>query len=128
MTILKNHIRHKSGNYKTVCATAVITSLGIRVQSFHSTSTRKNADAYEGVIRRNGFALRSRKSFIKKGASVGAIRKRLAKLNDPEGTVYLVRVARHVILLAQDGSTIVDTAPQKRDCRTVLKIHAIWPR
>ena len=110
---------------KTACATAVIRSLGIADSAFHSTATRRTTDAYEGVIRRNGFALRSRKSAAGKG-TVGAIRTKLSGLGDPKGTVYLVRVKGHVLLLDGAGNTICDTDPRKRDRRQVVKIHAIW--
>lgn len=132
-TILSGHIHRKSpeGAYsssKTVCVTACLTAIGIPVDRFHSTSTKKNINAYEGVIRRNGFALRSRKSAMPKGASVGACRAAIRKLNDPKGTVYLVRIYGHVLLLDQNGETVVDTAPRKRDVREVRKIHAVFPK
>ena len=132
MTILEDHIhRTNNGTYsssKTVCVTAALTSLGIPLNAFTSTSTAKNVDAYEGVIRRNGFALRSRKSSFPKNASVGGIRGKLNKLDDPKGTVYLIRVKGHVLVLDREGKTIVDTAPRKRDRRAIIKIHAVWPK
>ena len=133
MTILPDHIhrRHSDGRYsssKTVCVTAVLTALGIPIDRFQSTSTAKNVDAYEGVIRRNGFALRSRKSAAGPRETVGGVRSKIAKFGDPVGTVYLIRVTAHVLLLDRDGKTIVDTDPRKRDRRTIGKIHAIWPK
>ena len=62
---LKNHITHKSGEQKTICVTAVLTALGIDVNSFHYTGSladnRRNA-----ILNRNGFACRSRLSKIGK--------------------------------------------------------------
>ena len=127
-TKLPDHIRRSSGSHKTVCVTACLTALGIPVNAFHSTSTRKNVHAWQGVVRRNGFALRSRKSRIPRGASVGACRRAIAKLGDPAGTRYLVHVDRHLLLLDSDGSTLVDTAPKKRDRRKVLGIYAVWAK
>jgi hypothetical protein len=131
--ILENHTHRKTtvGVYsssKTVCVTACLTAIGIDLNAFHSTSTAKNIDAYEGVIMRNGFALRSRKSSMPKGASVGACRKAIQKLDDPRGTLYLVRIAAHVLLLDASGETVVDTAPRQRDRRAIMKIHAIFPK
>ena len=125
---LSDHIFRDSGSCKTVCVTAAITSFGVPVDAFNSTSTKKNVNAYEGVLRRNGFALRSRKSSVGKNPTVGGIRKRLQGLGDPEGTRYLIMVWGHVLVLDRDGNTIVDTAPRRADRRKVVRIHAVWPK
>lgn len=126
--MLKEHIFRPSGSMKTVCVSTCLLALGIDLEDYHSTSTPKNHWAYEGVIRRKGFALRSRKSSVPKGATVGAARKAIKKLNDPKGTKYVVLVPGHLILLDSDGNTVVDTAPVKRDRRKVLRIHAVWKK
>jgi len=124
-TILPDHINHGKSR-KTVCVTACLTALGIPVDAFQVTSTDKNVCAFEGVIRRNGFALRSRKSAMPKRATVGNCRKAIAKLDDPVGTHYVVHVRGHLLLLDSEGKTVVDTAPRKRDKRGILRIHAAW--
>jgi hypothetical protein len=126
--ILPDHIRRPSGSMKTVCVTACLTALGIPVDAFQSTSTRKNVTAYHGVIRRHGFALRSRKSSIPRNASVGRARRAIASFNDPIGTVYIVRVQGHLLLVDDRGATIVDTSPRQRDRRQVVEIHAVWSK
>jgi len=127
--VLPEHIFRPSGSCKTICVTAVLTSLGIPVGAFKSTSTKRNVCAYEGVIRRNGFALRSRKSSIPKGATVGSIRKTIAqKFTDPLGTRYVVLVRGHLLMLDDCGKTIVDTSPRVRDHRAIVRIHAVWKR
>ena len=127
-TILSTHIRRPSGSCKTVCVTACLTALGIPVDAFQSTSTTKNVTAYHGVIRRHGFALRSRKSSIPRGASVGRARRAIASFNDPVGTVYIVRVRGHLLLVDSQGQTIVDTDSRTRDRRPVIQIHAVWSK
>ena len=126
--ILPDHIRRPSGSCKTICVTACLTALGIPVDAFQSTSTRKNVTAYHGVIRWHGFALRSRKSSIPRNASVGRARRAIASFNDPIGTVYIVRVQGHLLLVDDRGATIVDTAPRQRDRRPVIQIHAVWSK
>jgi hypothetical protein len=132
-TRLANHIHRTdaSGNYgssKTVCVTAALTAIGIPVGAFHSTSTKRNVNAYEGVVMRNGYCLRSRKSSMPRNATVGGCRAAIRKLNDPAGTLYLVRIHAHVLLLDANGNTVVDTAPRKNDRRPVMRIHAVWPK
>lgn len=125
--ILKNHIvREKSR--KTVCVTACLTHLGIPFDAFRVTSTSRNIHAWEGVVRRNGFAMRSRLSSVGKNPTVGNIRTKLSKLEDPQGTRYLVRVRGYLLMLDINGKTIVDTAPRKRDARRVLRVWAVYPK
>lgn len=126
-TILPDHIKREK-SWKTVCVTAALTAIGIPVNAFQVTSTQKNVTAYEGVIRRNGYALRSRLSSVGKRPTVGGIRSKLAKLDDPVGTLYLVMVRGHVLLLDKKGKTVVDTDPRKVDKRSVLRIHAVWKK
>ena len=128
---LASHIVRKKSK-KTVCVTACLTALGIDVDAFQSTSTRKNTFAYEGVIRRHGFALRSRKSLMPKRPTVGNCREAIRKLDDPAGTLY-VAVLRygtvaHLVLIGADGKTLVDTAPRSVDKRRVVKISAVWKK
>jgi hypothetical protein len=132
-TILPAHIHRKDGrgrytSSKTVCVTAVLSALGIDPERFHSTSTARNVDAYEGVIRRRGFALRSRRSSFPRKVTVGGLRDGIRRLDDPDGTLYLVRIRAHVLLLDAEGRTVVDTAPRRSDRRAVVKVHAVWPK
>jgi hypothetical protein len=130
MITLREHIRRPSGSVKTICVTSVLSKLGIPLHAYHSTGTPGNAQAYEGVIRRNGFALRSRMSSVPKGASVGAARKHIVKINanDPPGTMYIVQVRGHLLLIDCQGNTLVDTDPRKADRRTIRRIHAVWAK
>ena len=133
MVILKDHIKHKSGESKTVCVTACLTALGVPLNSFHY-SGHCHDGRREAILRRHGYAVRSRQSFLKKGLRVGGLRKLIVKLqerHDPKA-VYMAIIktgprTSHCILLDHQGRTIVDTAPvTKRDARLVLRLTAIW--
>jgi hypothetical protein len=124
--VLKSHIFRKSGSCKTVCVSSVLHAIGIAVTSYHSTSTPKNMNNYECIIRNHGYALRSRKSHMREAKTVGAIRSKIRALKDPEGTRYLVRLKDHVLLLDSAGKTIVDTDRRVRDKRQVVRVQAIW--
>lgn len=126
--VLDSHIFRKSGSCKTVCVSSVLHAIGIPVSSYHSTSTPRNLNSYENVIRRNGFALRSRSSRIGKTATVGSIRTKIQGFDDPSGTVYLVRLKDHVLLMDSQGKTLVDTDSRKRDRRKVIRLQAIWKK
>jgi len=128
-TRLKTEIITATGNSKTVCVTAVLTALGIDADSFKFTwNERTRENVWAGILRRNGFAVRSRKSQMPRRATVGSCREAIAKLNDPTGTLYVVGVACHVLLLNAEGKTVVDTAPRKRDRRTVTRVCAVFPK
>lgn len=128
--ILKDHITHASGRGKTVCVTACLTALGVPFDSYHYTGSAYD-NVRESILRRNGYAVRSRLSAVGGMISIGAARKKIKQLRDPAGTRYLVVVstgkrATHAMLLDADGETIVDTAPRKRDKRRILSIKAVF--
>jgi len=124
---LNDHIRHPSGKSKTVCVTACLTALGLPVESFHVTGTLSKPN-YLPLINKIGLKARSRKSKMPKGLTIGACRKAIKKMG--ENAVYFVVVWGsgycHAMLLDNDGSTLVDTAPRKRDKRKLHSIHAVY--
>lgn len=128
MVKLNDHITHKSGKKKTVCVTVVLTALGVDLNAFHYTNV------YADILRRNGFAVRSRKSAVGKNATIGSCRAKLAQISreEPQITAYVAHVvygrSAHLILLDAEGKTIVDTAPRTRDKRRVYKIYAVWKK
>ena len=130
-TILDDHITYASGERKTVCVTACLTALGVPVGGFHYTG-KLNDSRRTAILNRHGYAVRSRRSSLPKHATIGTARKAIRKLNDPQGTLYLVQVSGsgycHAMLLNATGATVVDTAPRKRDKRRVHSIHAVWKR
>ena len=128
--VLATHVRRSNGTEKTVCVTACLTSLGIPVGAFRNTwNGRRNT--WDGVLRRNGYAVRSRLSQLPKGCTVGKARKLIANRiaqRDPAGTRYLIAVPGHLIMLNAQGQTVVDTAPRKRDRRRVTLLVAVFPK
>lgn len=117
---------------KTVCTSHVLGYLGIPPTCYHYSG---HLDQRAAVLRRHGYAVRSRASalkLVKDKTTVGAIRRVLASglLKDPAGTTYMLRIrsgtGTHAILLGLRGGTLVDTAPRKRDRRRVLAVHAVW--
>ncbi len=119
----------KRGQAKTVCTSHVLAAFGICSSSYHYSGQFAQRAA---ILRRNGYAVRSRMSKMGKRKTVGVARTRIPTMGDPPGTRYeLVLVygdSRHAILLDQQGETIVDTDPREADRRRVVAIHAIYPK
>ena len=128
---LEDHIIHKSGKKKSVCVTAVLTALGVPLKSFHYTG--KIGDGKRSaILNRNGFACRSRLSKIGKNTSVGQARKKITKLNEGASVNYMVVVSygrsAHLMLLDNEGKTLVDTDPRKVDKRRIQEVHAVYKK
>ena len=127
---LPEHIYHKSGEAKTVCVTACLTALGVPVNAYHYTGYNTDCNRREAILRRHGYAVRSRLSALGKKKTVGNARKVIQRLNDPAGTFYLVIVTAnkkgHALLLNDKGETVVDTAPRKMDKRRIVSIKACF--
>jgi len=128
-TRLKEHIQHESGEWKTVCVTACLTALGVPVDSFHYTGKVLD-NRREAILRRHGYAVRSRMSKLPKNPTIGKTRDAIKKMDDPKGTKYMVVVQGngycHAMLLDANGKTVVDTDPRKRDKRKVVSIKAVY--
>ena len=135
--VLSDHIKHKSGKRKTVCVSTCLSFFGVPASAYNYTDRGINkggkyaTDNRRGtILRRFGFAVRSRLSSVGGyDTSVGKVRAKIAKLDDPAGTKYLAIVhgarTAHAIVLDRDGSTLIDTAPRKNDRRRVAEIHAV---
>lgn len=123
---VSEHITHASGRRKTVCTSAVLAHFGIMADSYRYSQDRETV---VGVLRRNGWAVRSRKSALKVGKgkrpSVGQVRASIRKLNAPASSRFYVSVSGHAMLLDAQGRTIVDTAPRSRDRRPVLDVALV---
>tara|TARA_R110001606_G_scaffold266570_1_gene415529 strand:- start:200 stop:628 length:429 start_codon:yes stop_codon:yes gene_type:complete len=121
-----------AGGAKTICTSAVLAYLGIDASQYHYSGLHEQR---AGVLRRHGWAVRSRASTIaKKGRTMGTLRAAILAHagKDPAGTVYMVRLRyggkRHAILVDGEGRTVVDTDPRKVDRRAVVSVHAVWPK
>ena len=116
------------GGAKTVCTSYVLGWFGITPESYHYSGTVAQRS---GVLRRNGYAVRSRASAFRKGGTMGSLPKLIAAYaGDPPGTTYMVRLgyggSTHAILVSNQGRVLVDTDPRTRDRRRVLAVHAIF--
>ena len=121
--------RAKSNNSrnrnKNVCGLAVATALGVQnaTRYLHTWGDLQRAI-------RTTWSFRSVKSALRvkpNETSVGAMRKAIRNHN-PEGTLlsYVVMVEGHVLMLNNDGTTAIDTAPRKRDCRKVKAVYGVY--
>ena len=116
---LENHRYHKSGAVQTVCVSTVLSYLGIGVDKYQSTSTNKNVYAYENVLRRFGYSVRSRQTECKVKkcrTSFTDCKRNLRKRGYSASDLFLVHVVQskvaHLILINGLGETIIDTAPK----------------
>ena len=130
---LKDHVMRFDGPFlrsaKTVCVSAVLDYLGIRPHQYHSTYTHKSGNRWDQILRRFGYAVRSRRSRLPK--RMDKLKPALRRLNDPHGTVYAVTVWvdddwSHLVLLNKYGQVLVDTNPRLVDCRKVVTVRAIF--
>lgn len=120
--VLNNHIRHKSGASKTVCVSACLSFFGIHPDKYSYTSSLRTINSYEGVMRRHGYGLRSRKSEFKvqkyNKTTMTALRKAIKASKYTRDDFFLVsgvqRKAGHLMVLNGMGETIIDTAKGKR--------------
>lgn len=105
---------------QNICAQAVARALGVadNVRHLHTIMDVKRAAGTR-------FSVRSVKTAAK-SKTVGGARKNVASIED--ALAFIVYVKGHVILLKNDGSTIVDTAPRKRDRRQILSIHGVYAK
>ncbi len=108
-----------NGGMKTACTSQCLAYFGIGLDDFRYSQYLKDVLS---ILRRHGHSCRSRKSSIKKGSTVGSVRRQLSKLGKG---IYLIRVDGHVMLLDETGRTVVDTDPRKRDRRKILNIYKI---
>lgn len=123
---VEEHVTHASGRMVTVCTTAVLAEFGIR-GGIRYCDSRNDVKRH---LRKNGWAVRSRNSACglyrkRGGVSVGQVRERIRKLAAPHTARFYVSVLGHAMLLDNQGRTIVDTAPRKRDRRTVYHISLV---
>jgi hypothetical protein len=131
---LDNHIITSAGHKKTICVSAMLEHFGVPADRYrHTYNATTGQNVWDGILRRAGYAVRSRMSQMPKSPTVGVCRKSVSKIKgDPKGVRYVMRVASgrnsHVIVVDNEGKTLVDTAPRKRDRRAVLAVMAVFPK
>lgn len=109
----------RQNGMRTICTSAVLNEFWIVDYRYSQTLTD-----VVNLLRRNGYAVRSRKSACK-GATVGKVRGMIRKISK-KGGKFLVFVDRHVLLLNSTGKTIVDTDPRVRDARKIIAIYEVY--
>ena len=120
--VMRDKLRSQSNNRdnpnKNRCALEVARTLGVdnEVRYLHTINDLKRA-----VAKR--FSMRSVKSMVKSD-TVGGARKNL----DGRAFAYIVMVDEHVLLLNQEGKTVIDTDPRKKDKRKILGIWGIYAK
>lgn len=105
---------------QNICALAVAKALKVEktVRYLHNVNDIVRAS-------RKRFTVRSRMTEAKaKGKTVGAIRSNLKRIG---ALGYIVVVHKHVLLLDNNGQTIVDTDARQRDKRKVTHVYGIYP-
>ena len=118
--VLSDHVKYGKGT-KTVCVSACLSYLGISPDTYSYTSSDRNIEAYVGVLRRNGYAVRSRATEfkLKKYAStLTEVRTNIKKSNYGKDDLFLIsgiqRKKAHLMLFNGLGQVIIDTAPSMR--------------
>ena len=126
--ILADHVRTDGGNFNGVCVSACLSYLGIKPNQYKFTwSKRTGNDSALAIMRRFGYAVRSRKTAFKKATTVSALKKAIKGYTDlSENVYYYVGVKGHVLLLDSNGNVLVDTDPRQRDRRKVFKVKAVF--
>jgi len=118
---LKERLQKSQGREnKSVCATAVASYFGAanEVRYLHTIQD------IIGAVRKAGYTVRSRKSSVKKDISVGGLRL-LAQQGKLEFGKYIIRVDGHALVMNQEGTTVVDTDPRKRDRRKITHLYKV---
>lgn len=123
---VKQHIWH-AGGAKTICTSHVLAAFGIEPSTYHYSGKTQQMAA---ILRRNGYAVRSRRSWLRKRKTVGAARAAIRAMQDPPGTKYLLILvygtSRHAVLVDANGATLVDTDPREADRRRIVDIRAVF--
>ena len=126
--ILADHVRTDGGNFNGICVSACLSYLDIKPNQYKFTwSKRTGNSAVHSIMRRFGYAVRSRKTAFKKAKTVSALKKAIKGYTDlSENVCYYVHVNGHALLISANGEVLVDTDPRQRDRRRVLCVKAIF--
>lgn len=128
LQILADHVKTDGGNFNGVCVSACLSYLDIEPNQYKFTwSKRTGNNAVHSIMRRFGYAVRSRKTAFKKATTVSALKKVIKGYTDlSENVCYYVHVNGHALLISANGEVLVDTDPRQRDRRRVLCVKAIF--
>jgi len=130
---VSDHIKHKGGQLKTVCASTVLGHFGVHPDSYHYCGHSKQDNA---ILRRNGWSVRSRKSALKLKVGKSTVAEiRLAIKERGESGKYRVSITdleleaagerpHHVFVMNASGETVVDTDDTK-ESSVVRAVHLV---
>ena len=133
MTLNRQSLRDRSNNKdnpnKNWCGLTVANALGVADATLYLHTWSDLARAI-----RTCWSFRSVKTTLKVKpyqTTVGAARVRIKRkgINKPstsDPTAYVVMVDHHVLMLDQQGNTIIDTDPRERDARKIHKIYGVY--
>lgn len=133
MTLNRQSLRDRSNNKdnpnKNWCGLTVANALGVADATLYLHTWSDLARAI-----RTCWSFRSVKTTLKVKpyqTTVGAVRVRIKRkgINKPatsDPTAYVVMVDHHVLMLDQQGNTIIDTDPRERDARKIHKIYGVY--
>ena len=115
--VLSEHKTDMSGGNKTVCVSACLSFFGIAPDKYQYTSSNTNRNAFESVLRRFNYSVRSRASEFKLKAhrtTMTELRREMKKSIYTANDHFIVsgckRKAAHLMVLNGNGDTIIDTA------------------
>lgn len=129
---MKIRDRYRSGSNnpanlnKNICLLRIAEGFGVadQVRYLHTIDDLVRAlRAQKNLFGRARYLVRSRKSRLAKGSTVGRAR---TKCQDIGAAFYVVRVDGHALLLGCDGRTLVDTDPRKRDRRKITHFYGVY--
>ena len=117
---LSDHINYGSG-MKTVCVSTCLNYLGIAPDQYNYTSSKSNTTAYENVLRKHGYAVRSRISEFKVKkfrSTMTELKQAVRKSGYTKADLFLVSGVQlkcaHLMIMNGEGEIVIDTAPKKK--------------
>lgn len=118
---ITEHIMYGRGT-KTVCVSTCLSYLGIAPDQYSYTSSAKNIKAYENVLRKFGYSVRSRATEFKlkkyHQTTMTELKQAIRKSKYGKTDLFLVHgiqsKSAHLMILNGNGEMIIDTAPNKK--------------
>lgn len=114
------HIKYSNGT-KTVCVSTCLNYLGIAPDQYRYTSSNRNMTAYINVLRKTGYAVRSRITEFKVKkyhTTMTALKAEIKRSKYDKTDVFIVsgsqRKSAHLMILNGNGEIVIDTAPKMK--------------
>ena len=114
------HIKYGKG-MKTICVSTCLSYLGINANQYTYTTSSRNMKAYENVLRKFGYAVRSRATEFKVRkyySTMTALKQAIRRSKYGEADMFLVhgvqRKSAHLMIINGNGEMVIDTAPKMK--------------